>query len=324
MESAGAATNPLPTMEERVLHHTSILHRIGSAMDQMMERMDRWERSGLPTTPPTLPPATLPSPPAGSGASALRITPPREYDGAECQGFLLQLELYLATVRPAPSDEESVSVLVSCLMGRALEWANAIWNGPDSAKGHYPEFTRGERLFHLRQGMRSALDFALEFPTLAAGAGWNDRALIDHYRCSLREDVSRELACRDTTLSLDELIGMSIRLDHLLAARGRSERVLSVSPPGPPAPIPMELGGLHLGRPEEEAPPVPIVAGEGTLPVGAGGVHLGVERAGRTLLGHPSSPPCLMTRDPYLPCRGRGRQPRASLRSPLSAGHHPS
>ena len=100
-------------------------------MDQMMERMDRWERNGLPTTPPTLPPATLPSPPSGSGSSTLRITPPRKYDGAAtgCQGFLLQLDLYLATVRPAPSDEESVSLLVSCLMGRALEWANAVWNG---------------------------------------------------------------------------------------------------------------------------------------------------------------------------------------------------
>ena len=65
-------------------------------------------------------------------------------------------------------------------------------------------------------------------------------ALMDHYWCSLREDVHRELACRD---SLEELIDMSIRLDNLLAARRRSERALLVPPPGPPAPIPMELGG---------------------------------------------------------------------------------
>ncbi|XP_070985515.1 mucin-5B-like [Oncorhynchus clarkii lewisi] len=84
----------------------------------------------------------------------------------------------------------------------------------------------GEQLFHLRQERRSAQDYALEFRTLAAGSGWNDRALIDHYRCSLWEDVRRELACWDTALSLDELIDMSIRLDNLLAARGRSERVL--------------------------------------------------------------------------------------------------
>ena len=141
-----------------------------------------------------------------------------------------------------------MNVLITCLTGRALEWANAVWNGPDSAKGNYPEFTRrfravfdhppegraaGERLFHLRQGTRSAQDFALDFRTLAAGAGWNDREgrPLQVYRCILREDVRRELACRDTTLSLDELIDMSIRLDHLLAARRRSEKVLSDPPP---------------------------------------------------------------------------------------------
>uniref|UniRef100_A0A673W8Q5 Gypsy retrotransposon integrase-like protein 1 n=1 Tax=Salmo trutta TaxID=8032 RepID=A0A673W8Q5_SALTR len=259
MESAGAAATPVPSMEERVLHHTTVLHRIGSAMDQMMERMDRWERSGL-LSPPPAPPMQPPPPPTTSGSGALRLALPREYDGAAagCQGFLLQLELYLATVRPAPSGEESVSALVSCLTGRALEWANAVWNGPDSARDHYPEFTRrfravfdhppegraaGERLFHLRQETRSAQDFALEFRTLAAGAGWNDRALIDHYRCSLRADVRRELACRDAALSLDELIDMSIRLDNLLAARGRSERVLPVPPSCTPAPTPMEVGG---------------------------------------------------------------------------------
>ena len=53
---------------------------------------------------------------------------------------MLQLELYLATVSPTLSCEEIVSVVVSCLTGRALEWANAVWNGPDSARDHYPEF----------------------------------------------------------------------------------------------------------------------------------------------------------------------------------------
>ena len=133
-----------PSMEERVLHHTTVLHRIGSTMDQMMERMDRWERSGLPTSSPVPLPPAPPTPVSASSSGALHLALPREYDGmaAGCQGFLLQLELYLATVRPTHSGEESVSVLVSCPTGRALEWANAVWNGPDSARDCYPEFTR--------------------------------------------------------------------------------------------------------------------------------------------------------------------------------------
>ncbi|XP_038837240.1 inactive ubiquitin carboxyl-terminal hydrolase 53-like [Salvelinus namaycush] len=110
---------------------------------------------------------------AGAGASVLRITPPREYDGAAagCQGFLLQLDLYLATIRPAPSDEESVSVLVSCLSGRALEWANAVWNGPDSARGHYLEFTRR---------FRAVFDHPPD--GRAAGAGANSLAWVKLFK----------------------------------------------------------------------------------------------------------------------------------------------
>jgi hypothetical protein len=57
----------------------------------------------------------------------------RKYDGtaAGCQGFLLQMDLYLATVHPAPSGGETVNAHVSCLSGKALEWANAVWNNPD-------------------------------------------------------------------------------------------------------------------------------------------------------------------------------------------------
>jgi hypothetical protein len=115
---------------------------------------------------------------------------------------------------------------------------------------HLPEGTAaGEHLFHLRQGMRSDQEFALDFRTLAAGAGWNERALIDHYRCSLREDVRRELACRDTTLNLDQLVDLSIRLDNLLASHGRLDRGPPVPLPSTLDPTPMELGGALDSRP---------------------------------------------------------------------------
>ncbi|XP_055795283.1 uncharacterized protein LOC129866539 [Salvelinus fontinalis] len=217
MESAGAGALP-GSVEERVHHHTAVLHQLGTAMDQVMATMERWERGGLPT-PVSATPQSVPLPsPSLHEHSGIRLVLPREYDGtaAGCQGFLLQIDLYLATVRPAPSG--------------ALEWANAVWNDPDSARDNYPEFTRRFRA-------------VFDHPPEGRAAGWNDRALIDHYRCSLREDVRRELACRDTTLSLDQLIDMSIRLDNLLATRGRPDRALSVPFPSSTTPTPMELGG---------------------------------------------------------------------------------
>ena len=57
------------------------------------------------------------------------------------------------------------------------------------------------------------------------------------------KDVRRDLACRDTTLTFDQLVDLSIRLDNLLATRGRSDRGLLVPSPRTPSPIPMELGG---------------------------------------------------------------------------------
>ena len=140
---------------------------------------------------------------------------------------------------------------------------------------HPPEGrAAGECLYHLRQETRSAQEFALEFRTLAAGAGGNNRALIDHYRCRLCEDVRQELACRDTTLTFDQLVDLSIRLDNLLATRGRSDRGMLV--PSPRTPPQEEV----LARAQS-------VAAEVTLPVCAGLVPLGITTAGRAFWRQP-------------------------------------
>nr|XP_029508128.1 uncharacterized protein LOC115122985 [Oncorhynchus nerka] len=108
---------------------------------------------------------------------------------------------------------------------------------------HWRKERRGNAC-SISDGMRSAQEFALNFRTLAASAGWNERAMIDHYRCSLREDVLRELACRDTTLTLDQLVDISIQLDNLLATRKRLDRGPSNPSPSTSDPTPMELGAF--------------------------------------------------------------------------------
>lgn len=114
MESAGASVPPVP-VEEQVQQHATMLHHLGSAMDRVLLTMERWEKMGFPTTPSTSPQPTplLPAPPS-SGPSGIRLSLPGAYNGtaAGCKGFLLQMELYLATVHPVPSGYESVSALI--------------------------------------------------------------------------------------------------------------------------------------------------------------------------------------------------------------------
>ena len=297
MESAGAASSP-NQLEEHVQQQAKMIQDLLTAMEGVLLTMERLERKGCPVDPATPPPGTPLDPiqpPSGSGG--IRLSLPGAYDGAAagCQGFLLQLELYLAAVQAPPSGRERVSALISCLTGKALEWANAIWEVEDPTRENYEDFSRrfravfdhppegkaaGERLFHLKQEMRSAREFALDFRTLAAGAGWNERALIDHYRCGLREDVRRELACRDTTLHLDQLMDLSIQLDNLLASRGRPDRGPLVPSSSPLDPT------LVLGRPEGKPFHAPEVTAEDTLLVGAGEVFQVVEVVGGTLVVH--------------------------------------
>ena len=140
MESAGADALPV-VVEERVQQHATMLQRLGTAMDRVLQTMDRLEReAGFPASPP----APLQQVPLSTPPSGIRLVLPRVFDGTAsgCQGFLLQLELCLVTVHPAPSGHESVSALVSCLSGKALEWANAV--GCEGALDHYAEFAFGQ------------------------------------------------------------------------------------------------------------------------------------------------------------------------------------
>uniref|UniRef100_A0AAZ3QBZ8 DUF4939 domain-containing protein n=1 Tax=Oncorhynchus tshawytscha TaxID=74940 RepID=A0AAZ3QBZ8_ONCTS len=106
-----------------------------------LQTMERWERRGVtPASPPAQPVSPSFTPPS-PGPSGIRLALPREFDGTEagCQGFLLQLELYLATVYPAPSGRESVAALVSCLSGKALEWANTVWGEEEEVLDHFKD-----------------------------------------------------------------------------------------------------------------------------------------------------------------------------------------
>ncbi|KAL0168516.1 hypothetical protein M9458_036738, partial [Cirrhinus mrigala] len=105
----------------------------------------------------------------------------------------------------------------------------------------------GEQIVTLRQGRRTATDYALEFRTLAAQS--------EKERWGLNPDLQVELACRDEGLSLNQYIDLSIRIDNVMRARKPARPFTTPLPHQPPAasgPEPMQLGTTKLTTEERE------------------------------------------------------------------------
>ncbi|KAI2663199.1 Transposon Tf2-6 polyprotein [Labeo rohita] len=250
-------------------HHQQQLDRLTALTDQLVQAIQ-----GMRTSPP---PAASPPPAQLAAAQPVTASPklafPEKFDGtaAKCKGFLLQCTLF---VNQQPnlyaSDESKIEFVCSLLTGKALEWATAVWDLGQSTYPTFATFLRsfkevfqptpesseaGELIVSLRQGRRSAADYALDFRTLAAQSGWNDGPLKLHYRKGLNADLQVELACRDEGLSLNQYIDLSIRIDNVMRTR-RPTRPFTVPQPSPqPAtsgPEPMQLGTTRLSVEERE------------------------------------------------------------------------
>ncbi|KAL0173533.1 hypothetical protein M9458_029501, partial [Cirrhinus mrigala] len=224
-------------------------------------------------TPPAPPPATSPSPAAPPITASPRLAFPEKFDGSpgKCKGFLLQCTLFV-NQQPHlyPTDEGRIAFVCSLLTGKALEWATAVW---DLGQPTFPSFAAflqsfkevfqpspgsseaGEQIMALRQGRRTAAEYALDFRTLAAQSGWNDGPLKLHYRKGLQPDLQVELACRDENLSLNQYIELSIGVDNVMRAC-KPSRAFTVIPPSASIPVaspePMQLGVTKLSAEERE------------------------------------------------------------------------
>ncbi|XP_051917513.1 uncharacterized protein LOC127598046 [Hippocampus zosterae] len=77
------------------------------------------------------------------------------------------------------------------------------------------------RLIELHQGRRSVADYLIEFQILAAQSGYEDRALCGLFRRGLNTQLKDELATRDNSSDLEELIDLSLLLDNRMRERSR-------------------------------------------------------------------------------------------------------
>ncbi|KAL0150331.1 hypothetical protein M9458_054333 [Cirrhinus mrigala] len=257
-------TTELSAQASRLLAHERQLDRLTDLTDQLVRALQGFQAAAPPaSSPPSAQPVT----------SGPRLAFPEKFDGTatKCKGFLLQCSLFV-NQQPHlyPTDECKISFVTSLLSGRALEWATPVWrlDRPTFPSFAYflQEFKKvfqpctesgdaGEQIMALRQGRRTAADYALSFRTLAAQSGWNDGPLKLHYRKGLHPDLQMELACRDEDLTLDQYIELSIRVDNLMRSRKPVrpfQPVFRSTLTGEPAPEPMQLGATKLTQEERE------------------------------------------------------------------------
>ncbi|XP_018927406.1 protein LDOC1-like [Cyprinus carpio] len=76
---------------------------------------------------------TPPPSPQSTSASPMAISASYVAETSGCDGFLLQVVLYIE-MQPLKftTERSKVAFLISLLSGRALSWARAIWNGANS------------------------------------------------------------------------------------------------------------------------------------------------------------------------------------------------
>ncbi len=229
-----------------------------------------------------------------------RINNPPCYSGqpTECRAFLTQCEV-IFSLQPTTYavDRSRIAFVLSLLTGRARDWGVAVWESEASCCERFSDFKEemiktfdrsvygpeaSRQLVTLRQGRRSAADYAIEFRTLAATCEWNEQALSACFLEGLSGDIKEEILSRDPPTGLDQLVELAIRLDKRFEMRHRARystpepRTVApiVSPPAvvSPVPDPMELGVfaylLLSVSVVSQGGSVCIVACRGTLPLG--------------------------------------------------------
>ncbi|CAM4635437.1 unnamed protein product [Leuciscus chuanchicus] len=184
-----------------------------------------------------------------------------------CKGFLTQVSL-IFELQPATfaSERAKIAYIISLLCDHALDWASTLWRQQSPICSDLKVFTEtiqqvfdhpvsgreaARRLLDLHQGHQSVADYAIEFRTLASESKWDSEALISTFYHGLSEGVKDELASRDWSTSLEELITLADRIDNHIRER-RRERCAARDMPMLSSPKVPEVS--HLTQQTEEEP----------------------------------------------------------------------
>ena len=197
------------------------LDAIATNITALATQLQQVQLALVPPPQPQLP--TPPDPPASSGNPVRepRLPAPALYAGepGTCRSFLSQCSLVFQ-LQPAtfPSDRSRVAYVITLLTGRAREWGTAVWDSNSPVCLSYQAFI-GEMkkvfdrsvhgreaarvMLQIRQGKRTASDYAIDFRTLATASGWNPDAQYDAFLNGLSEAIKDEIAtCEPPSMTL--------------------------------------------------------------------------------------------------------------------------
>lgn len=151
---------------------------------------------------------------------------------------------------------------------------------------HHPVMGREAegRLLAIRQGKQSVAEYSISFRILAAQSGYGDRALCGLFRRGLNISLKDELATRDDSGSLEDLIRLALVLDNRLRERERERgdvREDARSHPRRAGSRPASRESWRPSRPEQLSSTRTTDTDE--VPMQLGGGRLGLEERWRRI-----------------------------------------
>jgi hypothetical protein len=149
----------------------------------------------------------------------MQLHPRRYFDDTTRVGFVGTLLTGTAAAWFAPILETSSPLLQD--FNAFMAEFEAMFGDSDKAR------TSTNKLRCLQQGTHSAIVYASKFKQLAYDVNWGEVALIDQFRCGLRDDVQDLLLTLADPSSFSEAITQAIRCENRLFERRQEKKVTS-------------------------------------------------------------------------------------------------
>jgi hypothetical protein len=182
--------------------------------------------------------STSGSPVPISSGDKVKVSLPDKYDGSmeNYQEFVASLDNYL-TIKASvyTTDEIKIRFIGTLFKKNALSWFTVLIRKESDLLTDYERFmanfekmfsdpnakrTAQTKLKELKQGASKVSDYANEFRRISVDAGYNEDALMAHYREGLNDPIKNVLAqTLEQPENLEELISWTQRIDARLRER---------------------------------------------------------------------------------------------------------